>query len=48
MDEAAAQVEEMLGVLALRLVGGGVRRLIVAGGETSGAVTTAAALPRPR
>ncbi|MEV5778787.1 nucleotide-binding domain containing protein [Streptomyces antimycoticus] len=41
VDEAAAQVEGMLGVLALRLVEGGVRRLIVAGGETSGAVTTA-------
>ncbi|MPY56163.1 3-oxo-tetronate kinase [Streptomyces spongiae] len=41
VDEAAAQVEGMLGTLASRLVEGGVRRLIVAGGETSGAVTTA-------
>ncbi|MGP3769630.1 3-oxo-tetronate kinase [Streptomyces sp. SDT5-1] len=39
--EAAAQVEELLGALAARLVERGVRRLLVAGGETSGAVTTA-------
>ncbi|MEU1306464.1 3-oxo-tetronate kinase [Streptomyces shenzhenensis] len=39
--EAAAQVEELLGTLASRLVERGVRRLLVAGGETSGAVTTA-------
>lgn len=39
--EAAAQVEELLGTLAARLVERGVRRLLVAGGETSGAVTTA-------
>ncbi|MFD9327719.1 3-oxo-tetronate kinase [Streptomyces sp. NPDC060065] len=39
--EAAAQVEDLLGSLAVRLVGRGVRRLLVAGGETSGAVTTA-------
>lgn len=39
--EAAAQVEELLGTLASHLVERGVRRLLVAGGETSGAVTTA-------
>ncbi|GAB2882787.1 3-oxo-tetronate kinase [Streptomyces mayteni] len=39
--EAAAQVEDLLGTLAVRLVERGVRRLLVAGGETSGAVTTA-------
>ncbi|MEW2078822.1 3-oxo-tetronate kinase [Streptomyces sp. NPDC013433] len=39
--EAAAQVEELLGTLASHLVARGVRRLLVAGGETSGAVTTA-------
>ncbi|MEV0523942.1 3-oxo-tetronate kinase [Streptomyces sp. NPDC050439] len=38
---AAARVEELLGTLAVHLVGRGVRRLLVAGGETSGAVTTA-------
>ncbi|GHB12715.1 HPr kinase [Streptomyces tendae] len=41
VDEAAAQVEELLGTLATHLVERGVRRLLVAGGETSGAVTTA-------
>ncbi|MDT0316850.1 3-oxo-tetronate kinase [Streptomyces millisiae] len=39
--EAAAQVEALLGALAVRLVRRGTRRLLVAGGETSGAVTTA-------
>ncbi|WP_320775450.1 3-oxo-tetronate kinase [Streptomyces sp. CRN 30] len=39
--EAAAQVEALLGTLATHLVERGVRRLLVAGGETSGAVTTA-------
>ncbi|MFD7504645.1 3-oxo-tetronate kinase [Streptomyces sp. NPDC059850] len=39
--EAAALVEGLLGTLASHLVGRGVRRLLVAGGETSGAVTTA-------
>ncbi|MGN9822008.1 3-oxo-tetronate kinase [Streptomyces sp. SD11] len=39
--EAAAQVEDLLGTLASHLVDRGVRRLLVAGGETSGAVTTA-------
>ncbi|MFD7688381.1 3-oxo-tetronate kinase [Streptomyces sp. NPDC059781] len=41
VTEAAAQVEELLGTLASHLVERGVRRLLVAGGETSGAVTTA-------
>ncbi|MBU8548196.1 four-carbon acid sugar kinase family protein [Streptomyces sp. Babs14] len=41
VTEAAAQVEELLGSLATHLVERGVRRLVVAGGETSGAVTTA-------
>ncbi|EFL28002.1 type III effector HopAN1 [Streptomyces himastatinicus ATCC 53653] len=39
--EAAARVEGLLGALAAALVDRGVRRLLVAGGETSGAVTTA-------
>ncbi|MFJ8539463.1 3-oxo-tetronate kinase [Streptomyces sp. NPDC093591] len=39
--EAAAQVEGLLGTLAVQFVERGVRRLLVAGGETSGAVTTA-------
>ncbi|MFE2493304.1 nucleotide-binding domain containing protein [Streptomyces scopuliridis] len=38
---AAERVEELLDALAARLVGRGLRRLIVAGGETAGAVTTA-------
>ncbi|MFB6672115.1 3-oxo-tetronate kinase [Streptomyces sp. NPDC056390] len=38
---AGEQVESLLGALASRLVERGVRRLLVAGGETSGAVTTA-------
>ncbi|SES33436.1 Uncharacterized conserved protein YgbK, DUF1537 family [Streptomyces sp. yr375] len=41
VNEAAAQVEELLGTLASHLVERGVRQLLVAGGETSGAVTTA-------
>lgn len=39
--EAAALVEDLLGALAVEFVERGVRRLLVAGGETSGAVTTA-------
>ncbi|MFH9616719.1 nucleotide-binding domain containing protein [Streptomyces pratensis] len=39
--EAPQHVEELLGALASHLVGRSVRRLLVAGGETSGAVTTA-------
>ncbi|MFJ5840439.1 3-oxo-tetronate kinase [Streptomyces shenzhenensis] len=41
VTEAAAKVEELLGTIASHLVERGVRRLLVAGGETSGAVTTA-------
>ncbi|OWA19777.1 hypothetical protein B9W68_00970 [Streptomyces sp. CS227] len=41
VTEAAAQVEELLGTLAAELVRRGVRKLLVAGGETSGAVTSA-------
>lgn len=37
-DRAGAAVEEALADIAARLVAGGARRLIVAGGETSGAV----------
>ncbi|WP_217567239.1 3-oxo-tetronate kinase [Streptomyces sp. GbtcB7] len=40
-SEGASLVENLLGTLARHLVERGVRRLIVAGGETSGAVTTA-------
>ncbi|MFE7711336.1 3-oxo-tetronate kinase [Streptomyces sp. NPDC057486] len=40
VGEAAAQVEGLLGALAVHLVDRGLRRLLVAGGETSGAVTT--------
>ncbi|MGW0713081.1 3-oxo-tetronate kinase [Streptomyces sp. NPDC002643] len=41
VTEAATLVEGLLGALAVRFVERGVRRLLVAGGETSGAVTTA-------
>lgn len=37
-DGAAARAEAILGDIAVRLVGMGVRRLLVAGGETSGSV----------
>jgi uncharacterized protein YgbK (DUF1537 family) len=40
-DRAAALIEEAFGVLAARLVERGVRRLVVAGGETAGAVVQA-------
>ena len=40
-DRAATRVEQTFSVLAKRLVERGVRRLIVAGGETSGAVVQA-------
>ena len=40
-ERAGAAVEEVFAELARRLVGGGARRLVVAGGETSGAVVTA-------
>ncbi|RMI39832.1 3-oxo-tetronate kinase [Streptomyces triticirhizae] len=44
-ERAAATVEALLAELAVRLVGRGTRRLLVAGGETSGAVTTALRVP---
>ncbi|MEM9628106.1 MAG: 3-oxo-tetronate kinase [Pseudomonadota bacterium] len=40
-ERAGALVEEALGRIAERLVGQGIRRLIVAGGETSGVVVSA-------
>jgi uncharacterized protein YgbK (DUF1537 family) len=40
-ERAAALIEESFAVLAARLVARGVRRLVVAGGETSGAVVQA-------
>jgi uncharacterized protein YgbK (DUF1537 family) len=40
-ERAAALVEETLAAVATRLVELGVRRLVVAGGETSGAVVQA-------
>ena len=40
-DVAAARVERALALIAQRLVDRGVRRMIVAGGETSGAVVQA-------
>ena len=40
-QEVSEKIESFFGALAQRLVANGVSRLIVAGGETSGAVTTA-------
>jgi uncharacterized protein YgbK (DUF1537 family) len=40
-EEAGAMIEETLGMIATGLVAGGARRLIVAGGETAGAVVSA-------
>jgi uncharacterized protein YgbK (DUF1537 family) len=40
-ERAAARVEETFGLLAKQVVARGVRRLVVAGGETSGAVVQA-------
>ncbi|MEM7258077.1 MAG: nucleotide-binding domain containing protein [Pseudomonadota bacterium] len=40
-SELAAQIESFFGELAVRLVGNGYHRLVVAGGETSGAVVSA-------
>ncbi len=40
-EEAGALIEKALAEIAVRLVGDGVRRLVVAGGETSGAVVNA-------
>jgi uncharacterized protein YgbK (DUF1537 family) len=39
-ERAGALIESTLGAIACRLVDGGVRRLIVAGGETAGAVVS--------
>jgi 3-dehydrotetronate 4-kinase len=47
VDAAAAVVERVLGELAVRAVESrGIRRIIVAGGETSGAVTSALGITR--
>ena len=40
-ERAATLVEEALALIAERIVASGVRRLVVAGGETSGAVVRA-------
>jgi uncharacterized protein YgbK (DUF1537 family) len=40
-EQAATRVEEAFSILARQLVDRGVRRLVVAGGETSGAVVQA-------
>ena len=43
-EQASQLIESAMGEIARRLVAGGVRRLVVAGGETSGAVVTALGL----
>ncbi|MEM1199332.1 MAG: nucleotide-binding domain containing protein, partial [Pseudomonadota bacterium] len=43
-EQASQLIEGAMGEIARRLVAGGVRRLVVAGGETSGAVVTALGL----
>ncbi|MEM8685683.1 MAG: 3-oxo-tetronate kinase [Pseudomonadota bacterium] len=43
-EQASQLIETAMGEIARRLVAGGVRRLVVAGGETSGAVVTALGL----
>ncbi len=48
VDAAGALVEHTLAELAQGLVQAGVRRLVVAGGETSGAVVQALSVPRLR
>lgn len=48
MDRAGALVERRLGEIAQQLVAGGVRRLIVAGGETSGTILAALGVTRMR
>jgi uncharacterized protein YgbK (DUF1537 family) len=45
-EEAGALVEAAMGLIARGLVDAGVRRLVVAGGETSGAVVTALGVKR--
>jgi uncharacterized protein YgbK (DUF1537 family) len=44
-DEAGRAVEKMMAQIAARLVEAGARRLVIAGGETSGAVVEALAVP---
>ncbi|HSN40662.1 MAG TPA: 3-oxo-tetronate kinase [Burkholderiales bacterium] len=44
-EQAGFLVEQAMGAIARRLVGMGVRRLVVAGGETSGAVVAALGIP---
>lgn len=44
-EHAGALIEEALGKIARGLVAAGVRRLVVAGGETSGAVVSALGVP---
>ena len=41
VDEAAGRIEAAFGLIAKRLVARGIERLVVAGGETSGAVVSA-------
>jgi uncharacterized protein YgbK (DUF1537 family) len=41
VERAASLVEEVMSAIAVKLVGHGVRRLVVAGGETAGAVVSA-------
>ena len=48
VEAAGALVENTLAALAQGLVAGGVRRLVVAGGETSGAVVQALGVPQLR
>ncbi len=43
-DQASQLIEDAMGEIARQLVAGGVTRLVVAGGETSGAVVTALGL----
>ncbi len=45
-ERAGAMIEEAFGRIAQRLVARGARRLVVAGGETSGAVVTALGIRR--
>ena len=47
-DKAGSMVEDALGKIAIGLIEQGVRRLIVAGGETSGAVVKALEIPALR
>ena len=47
-DEAGAMVENALANIATGLIDQGVRRLVVAGGETSGAVVNALEIPALR